>query len=1038
MISLFFCFLHLLHQQAPGAQPSGVSVPSVRYADWTAVERPVAVEAQQQAVFGGGEQRTQAQAVRKLALQLLPKGPKQVTCRSDSTYARLELAPSALRLPTDWAAYGRLILTLRNSSSIKLAVSTQVVGRRSILYQSDTLRPGQQTIVRLDLRDLPITNGVHPALYQPAFLRWIVTGTSPGQSVELRDLQLLPLGAKEDRMVVDALGQRIRGNWPGKVRSVADLQRAAAREERQLQQQPGNWQPTDAAGTFRATGFFRVEQDEAQRWWFITPDGRRFWSFGVTGVRTNGGRAGVTPYENRRFLYEKLPDEPTAYEPEGVRLYTANALKKWGSRERWRTMVLRRLESWGMNTIGNWSDPDVLAASPLPYTRTFGTNAWADVKVGETNVSDVFHPDWARRVDTLLRQAGQYRNERLLLGYFIDNEQQWEAPYLLEHARPGTPLRAAWLGILQQRFPSVEAVNAALKTRFPDWNAVRDLKPADLPATQPLEAAFAQLETAFAEQYFRTVAGSLRRYDPNHLYLGCRFTKRIKPRGIVETAGKYCDVITVNVYDWVPNAENMRKWYAYGRRPILIGEHHLPLLSQRTLPPTWWASPPAVRQAYFEKYVAGWASMPFALGSHWYQFADQELTGRASDGENQTIGLVDLTDQPHAELVQAARAIGRSIYRWHAAAVQARIGDPGWRFDEARYDPRFPAMREWAKAGVEGGIPLRKDTPPSRTVRPGDDLQRQIDELAERGGGVLLLRRGDYYLRKTLLLRSRVVLRGESRDSTRLLVDMKAPFFKRNNIRPLTAIEANQVERVGVENLTIRYVAVPFEPVDKAEFTADWTPEVFHRPETRDTTLFVSLLIFDRCRNNWVDGCNLLWAGAHPLGLRLCQHMTLRGNRVDRAYIKQDSMHGGYYGVWGSSYCLFYEEDVRRIRHFALMLPGCRYNVVLDCHFEVDVNFHDQDDGDNLVERCRIQTPVWHSWDAIGIGAKGKHQPPGRGNLLFANEVVSKGLPGYNRKDGEPGQNRIYTVTSAFGTPNVSLLSSQPPAHGTLYAVKQP
>ncbi len=376
-----------------------------------------------------------------------------------------------------------------------------------------------------------------------------------------------------------------------------------------------------------------------------------------------------------------------------------------------------------------------------------------------------------------------------------------------------------------------------------------------------------------------------------------------------------------------------------------------------------------------------------------------------------------------------------------ALAQAPRIGDAGWVFDETRYDPRFPDMREWAKAGVQGGIPARSITPIRQKLRPGDDLQSAIDRVAAQGGGVVWLGRGKYPVKRPLMLRSGVILRGEDRDSTRLLVELKANFFRHNGGQAVTALGATDAERVGVENLTIRYAAVSFEPNDRDEANAAWSPDVFHRPELRDTTVYVSLLIFTRCRNSWVDSCNLLWAGAHPIGLAQCQHMTLRDNVIDRAYIKQDSRHGGYYGVWGSSYCLIYNETVSRIRHFALMLPGCRYNVVLNCRFTVDVNFHDRDDGHNLVEQCQIQTPVWHSWAAVAVGSPQQHGPPGPGNLLFNNEVSSKGTPGFFHRGPQAAPARpdaVYEVTHQFGKLVVHLFpDDSPPRGGTLYAVRK-
>jgi hypothetical protein len=75
----------------------------------------------------------------------------------------------------------------------------------------------------------------------------------------------------------------------------------------------------------------------------------------------------------------------------------------------------------------------------------------------------------------------------------------------------------------------------------------------------------------------------------------------------------------------------------------------------------------------------------------------------------------------------------------HVSAQSPRLGDPGWTFDESRFDPRFPAMREWARAGVEGGIPLRRSLPIKKRLQPGDDLQAAINAVATQGGGVILL-----------------------------------------------------------------------------------------------------------------------------------------------------------------------------------------------------------------------------------------------------------------------------------------------------------
>jgi hypothetical protein len=50
--------------------------------------------------------------------------------------------------------------------------------------------------------------------------------------------------------------------------------------------------------------------------------------------------------------------------------YTANLERKFGAdwRARWREETLARLEAWGFNTIGDWSEPELWAMQRLPYT----------------------------------------------------------------------------------------------------------------------------------------------------------------------------------------------------------------------------------------------------------------------------------------------------------------------------------------------------------------------------------------------------------------------------------------------------------------------------------------------------------------------------------------------------------------------------------------------------------------------------------------------------------------------------------------------
>jgi hypothetical protein len=96
--------------------------------------------------------------------------------------------------------------------------------------------------------------------------------------------------------------------------------------------------------------------------------------------------------------------------------------------KRWPDVALSRLQSWGFNTIGNWSSSDLFRTRRVPYVATFGTPD--DVpRLGDYGLFDYF--DNAFRT-AIRRQAEagtrEWKNDPWCLGYFVDNEITWD-PY---------------------------------------------------------------------------------------------------------------------------------------------------------------------------------------------------------------------------------------------------------------------------------------------------------------------------------------------------------------------------------------------------------------------------------------------------------------------------------------------------------------------------------------------------------------------------------------------------------------------------------
>jgi hypothetical protein len=532
----------------------------------------------------------------------------------------------------------------------------------------------------------------------------------PSESgITIADVRLIP-GITYNK-IVDPFGQFALEDWPGKLKDQSGFAQRRAAEEAAIAAHPrlpdhdeyGGW----AAGpTLDATGFFRAAKRDG-KWWLVTPGGHLFLSFGVNSITTTEGD---TITEGREEMFQWLParGDPLAahfrenrdWEALGLKIkhhmgqsfnfYSANLQRKYGSDwyEKWKAAALDRLQAWGYNTIGNWSDPQLYAAKKVPYTVTI--DPWpattgdkkpqfAEVASGNDywkRMADPFDPRYAEALDRGTRpRALEHRDDPWCLGYFIDNEMSWGS-MKDERSRYGlalgalalnadSPAKRAFVKSLQTKYGDIAKLNHAWGTRLASWQALleKPFQPAgDLGAGMKEDLGAFSLE--FARQYFRTVTGILKKYDPNHLYLGPRFAWHT--RESVEACGELCDVVSFNIYrpKVVPS-----EWTVLDGidKPVLIGEFHMGALDRGMFHTGLVPSEDqADRARMYQEYIRSVVDHPLMVGCHYFKYADEPLTGRPGDGENYNIGIVSVTDTPYPEFVEAAKVVHAEAYRRRA------------------------------------------------------------------------------------------------------------------------------------------------------------------------------------------------------------------------------------------------------------------------------------------------------------------------------------------------------------------------------------
>lgn len=505
--------------------------------------------------------------------------------------------------------------------------------------------------------------------------------------------------------IVDSYGQYARADWPGKVKSDEQLQQAVAQEQKQLHawlaERPAQDKFAGWTGgvPFAASGFFRTEKRDG-RWFLITPEGHPFYSLGVNAV---SAQQSATYIEGREAMFTGLPqpgDALAAYfgtsdsrSDTGANqgrafvsgrwfdFYKANLQRSYGQVDpaAWRTLSQDRLQAWGFNTLGNWSEPAFGGDMRMPFSIPLSIRGdYATISTGVDwwgAMPDPFDPRFAMATERAVAIASRdHRDNPWLLGYFADNELAWAGSAQDPHGRyalayatlrltTDVPAKRAFLKQLRDKYRNQNGLSRAWGIELPAWELMEDpgfqapLPTAEFPAIEKDMQAFLRL---YAETYFKTIADSLDWHAPNHLLLGGRFASSIPEA--VNACAKFCDVLSFNFYTREPQHGYDFAALRELDKPLLVTEFHF---GSRDRGPFWGG----VAEVYKEEergpayahFLARALEEPQIVGLHWFQYLDQPVTGRLLDGENGHLGLVAITDRPWAGFVKAVRQANLNV-----------------------------------------------------------------------------------------------------------------------------------------------------------------------------------------------------------------------------------------------------------------------------------------------------------------------------------------------------------------------------------------
>lgn len=534
----------------------------------------------------------------------------------------------------------------------------------------------------------------------------------------------LPSCELPEKCLIDELGQWTQKEWKKKVTNRQEctrilqelLSRAeAAQKEEQERGSAFPFADWDAYGgwvkkKFRKTGWFHVERENG-RYWLADPEGNAFLSAGLDCINPGEGtRLGpVLPFveEKVRKGYLEAARREEAQEAARQKKEAGNAAEtgtgsdagnrpanSHGSSRRkaydffnygvenlkaafgedwkecWMKIIRYYLCSWGINTIGNWSDREFIRFARLPYViplDSFSEEGYPHTQYTVfRDFPDVFSPEYEESAKRYADGLVPFVSDPLLIGYFMRNEPEWAFVYGLNIAEEmlanpaQTCCRAQFRKRMEEKYGLIGRFNEAWRTSFSGFDGLdREIyKAASL--SPEAEADLKAFSEEMITRYVEIPAKELRKVDGNHLNLGMRYAY-LTDRSLL-CGSEYFDVFSINSYQITP-LEPVEKAAGWLDKPVMVGEFHQGALDVGlTAHGIRGVTNQEQRGCAYRYYLEQGLTYPHFLGAHYFQLNDQSCLGRF-DGENYQIGLIDVCMQEYEAMTEAMRACHAGMYR---------------------------------------------------------------------------------------------------------------------------------------------------------------------------------------------------------------------------------------------------------------------------------------------------------------------------------------------------------------------------------------
>jgi hypothetical protein len=172
-----------------------------------------------------------------------------------------------------------------------------------------------------------------------------------------------------------------------------------------------------------------------------------------------------------------------------------------------------------------------------------------------------------------------------------------------------------------------------------------------------------------ADKYFAIVSKAIKKYDPNHLYLGSRLHAGAKKvETIIAATGKYCDIISINYYgSWSLDLLMVDMWSKVGKKPFIVTEFYTKAMDAglaNTSGAGFTVRTQKDRGIAYQHFALSLLASKSCVGWHYFRYQDNDPTAKNVDPSNTNAnkGLVNNNFDYYNPLVKLMKELNDNNY----------------------------------------------------------------------------------------------------------------------------------------------------------------------------------------------------------------------------------------------------------------------------------------------------------------------------------------------------------------------------------------